>query len=93
MTDPEPSNAAIMEKLGRIEAKFDGQLSDILEQVKTTNGRVTKLEHWKEKLDIIADYTKENHQGETIIDWQKIVMYILGIVASLIALLSWLVKR
>lgn len=93
MTEPEPSNAAIMEKLGNIEAKFDGQLNSILEQVKATNGRVTKLERWKEKLDIIADYTKENKHGEVIVDWQKIIMYILGIVASLIALISWLVKK
>lgn len=93
MTEPEPSNAAIMEKLGNIEAKFDGQLNSILEQVKATNGRVTKLERWKEKLDIIADYTKENSHGEIIVDWQKIILYILGIVASLIALISWLVKK
>lgn len=89
----EPSNSEIMEKLGNMEARFDVRLHDILEQVKKTNGRVTKLEHWKEKLDIIADYTKENKRGETVVDWQKILMYTLGLVASLIALLSYLVKK
>lgn len=89
----EPSNSEIMEKLGSIEARFDVRLTDILEQVKRTNGRVTKLEKWKEKLDIIADYTKENRRGETVVDWQKILMYTLGLVASLIALLSYLVKK
>lgn len=89
----EPSNSEIMEKLGNMEARFDVRLHDILEQVKKTNGRVTKLERWKEKLDIIADYTKENKRGETVVDWQKILMYTLGLVASLIALLSYLVKK
>lgn len=89
----EPSNSEIMEKLGSIEARFDLRLTDIYEQVKKTNGRVTKLERWKEKLDIIADYTKENRKGETVVDWQKIIMYTLGIVASLIAVLSYLVQK
>ena len=89
----EPSNSEIMEKLGSIEARFDVRLQDIYEQVKKTNGRVTKLERWKEKLDIIADYTKENGKGDTVVDWQKILMYTLGLVASLIALLSYLVKK
>ena len=89
----EPSNSEIMEKLGNIESKFEVRLTDIYEQVKKTNGRVTKLERWKEKLDIIADYTKENRRGETVVDWQKILMYTLGLVASLIALLSYLVKK
>jgi len=89
----EPSNSEIMEKLGTIEARFDIRLQDIYEQVKKTNGRVTRLEKWKEKLDIIADYTKENRRGETVVDWQKILMYTLGLVASLIALLSYLVKK
>lgn len=89
----EPSNSEIMEELGSMRASFDVRLNDIYEQVKKTNGRVTKLERWKEKLDIIADYTKENHKGETVVDWQKILMYTLGLVASLIALLSYLVKK
>ena len=28
-------------------------------RVQKTNGRVTKLEKWKDKLDVIAEYTKE----------------------------------
>lgn len=59
-TSNEPTNSEIMEKLGRIEATVAVQLKDILEQVKKTNGRVTLLEKWKEKLDIIDVYKKEN---------------------------------
>jgi hypothetical protein len=89
----EPSNSEIMEKLGNIEARFDVRLKDILEQVKYTNGRVTKLERWREKLDIIADYTKENGKGETVVDWQKLLMYALGLVATALAVISYLAKK
>lgn len=89
----EPSNSEIMEKLGNIETRFDIRLTDILTQVQKTNGRVTKLEKWKEKLDIIADYTKENGKGETVVDWQKLLMYALGLVATALAVISYLAKK
>lgn len=92
----EPSNSEIMEKLGNIEARFDQRLKDIYEQVKKTNGRVTKLEKWKEKLDIIADYKKEetvNGKTETVVDWQKLLMYALGLVATALAVISYLAKK
>ena len=89
----EPSNSEIMEKLGSIEARFDVRLTDILEQVKRTNGRVTKLEKWKEKLDIIADYTKQNQKGETVIDWQKLLMYALGLVGTALAVIAAMAGR
>ncbi len=92
----EPSNSEIMEKLGNIESKFEVRLKDILEQVKYTNGRVTKLEKWKEKLDIIADYKKEetvNGKTETVVDWQKLLMYALGLVATALAVISYLAKK
>jgi predicted DNA-binding protein YlxM (UPF0122 family) len=92
----EPSNSEIMEKLGNIESKFDVRLTDIYEQVKKTNGRVTKLEKWKEKLDIIADYKKEetvNGKTETVVDWQKLLMYAMGLVATALAVISYLAKK
>lgn len=92
----EPSNSEIMEKLGNIEARFDVRLKDILEQVKYTNGRVTKLERWREKLDIIADYRKEeirDGQVEKVVDWQKLLMYALGLVATALAVISYLAKK
>jgi flagellar biosynthesis chaperone FliJ len=96
----EPSNSEIMEKLGNIESKFDVRLTDILTQVQKTNGRVTKLEKWKEKLDIIADYRKEEKQqvnGKTetvtVIDWQKLLMYAMGLVATALAVISYLAKK
>lgn len=94
-TSNEPSNSEIMEKLGRIEATVAVQLKDILEQVKKTNGRVTTLEKWKEKLDIIEIYKKEN--GTVLvpkeIDWQKITLYILGILATAMALIGYLARN
>lgn len=89
----EPSNSEIMEKLGNIESKFEVRLTDIYEQVKKTNGRVTKLEKWKEKLDIIADYTKQSQKGETVIDWQKLLMYALGLVGTALAVIAAMAGR
>jgi hypothetical protein len=89
----EPTNAEIYEKLGRIEARVEDRLVQIYEQVKATNGRVTKLEKWKDRLDIIAEYTKENKKGETVVDWQKLMLYALGLVATALAVISYLVKK
>jgi len=85
-----------MEKLGNIESKFDVRLKDILEQVKYTNGRVTKLERWREKLDIIADYRKEeirDGQVEKVVDWQKIILAIFGLLATALAIIGGLASR
>jgi hypothetical protein len=93
-TSNEPTNSEIMEKLGRIEATVAVQLKDILEQVKKTNGRVTLLEKWKEKLDIIDVYKKEN--GSILvpkeIDWQKIILTTLGILGTAVAAIAYLAK-
>lgn len=95
MTTPnEPTNSEIMEKLGKIEATVAVQLKDILEQVKKTNGRVTLLEKWKEKLDIIDVYKKEN--GTILVpkevDWQKIILTTLGILGTAVAAITYLAK-
>jgi len=93
-TSNEPTNSEIMEKLGRIEATVAVQLKDILEQVKKTNGRVTLLEKWKEKLDIIDVYKKEN--GTILVpkevDWQKIILTTLGILGTAVAAIAYLAK-
>lgn len=91
MTDP--SNSELYEKLGRMESKFDEKLSNILAQVQKTNGRVTRLEKWKDKLDVIADYRKENGNGDRPIDWQKLMMYSLGLVATALAVISVLAGK
>lgn len=91
----EPSNSEIFEKLGRIEAKFETRLNDILSQTQRTNGRVTKLEKWRDRLDIIEVYKKENN---TIlvpkeIDWQKIVLATLGLLGTALAIISFMANK
>lgn len=88
-TQQEPTNAEIYEKLGNMESRLDA----ILIQVKETNGRVTKLERWKDKLDTIAEYTKENKDGERVVDWQKLLLYALGLVGTALAIISFLVGK
>lgn len=84
MTDRNPTNADIYEKLGKLEAV---QIAT-LEQVQKTNGRVTKLEKWKDKLDAIADYKKDNGSDKVSgIDSQKIIMYALGLLGTALAII------
>lgn len=94
-TQNEPTNSEIMEKLGSIEASFAVRLESILDQVKKTNGRVTTLEKWKEKLDIIEIYKKEN--GAVLvpkeIDWQKLLLASLGLVGTALAIISYMAKK
>ncbi len=102
MPAKEPTNSAIMEKLGKLEGTLNARMNSadlrsdaILEQVKYTNGRVTKLERWKEKLDVIADYKKENGDGTKtpVVDWQKLMLYALGLVATALAIISFLIGK
>jgi len=92
---PEPSNSDLYEKLGRMEATFDTQLKSILSQVQKTNGRVTKLEKWKDRLDIIEVYKREN--GTVLlpkeIDWQKLMLATLGIIGTCLAIISFTVQK
>jgi hypothetical protein len=53
----------IFERLGGIDTKLD----TIYEQTKKTNGRVTKLEEWREKMDINDAYGKGLSKGKIII--------------------------
>lgn len=91
MTMKEPTNADLYEKLGGVEV----QLQDIYSQVKRTNGRVTALEKWKDRLDIIEIYKKEN--GVTVmpkeVDWQKIVFASLGLVGTALAIISFMAQK
>ncbi len=92
---PEPSNSDLYEKLGKMEATFETRLKDILAQTQKTNGRVTKLEKWRDRLDTIEVYKKENN---TIlvpkeIDWQKIVLAALGLLGTALAIISFMASK
>jgi hypothetical protein len=91
----EPSNADLYEKLGRMEAAFENRLDDILLQVQRTNGRVTKLERWKDKIDIIEVYKRENGsiKNPREIDWQKLMLATLGLVGTSLAVISFMAQR
>lgn len=89
MKDDNPSNSDLYEKIAEFHAGTKVQLDAIEAQVRRTNGRVTKLEKWKDKLDIIAEYTKEEKiDGKTVkvVDWEKIVYYALGLVGTALAI-------
>jgi len=91
----EPSNSDLYEKLGRMEATFETRLNDILSQTQKTNGRVTKLEKWRDRLDIIEVYKKENNTVliPKEVDWQKIVLYVLGLLGTALAVISYMAQK
>lgn len=85
----EPTNSDLYEKLGGMEER----LADILKQVNRTNGRVTAIEKWKDRLEIIDGYKRENGVAVPIIDWQKIVLYALGLLGTALAIISYMAGK
>jgi len=87
----EPTNSDLYEKLGKMEAIQNATLL----QVQKTNGRVTKLEKWRDKLDIIEVYKKENNTVliPKEVDWQKLMLYALGLVGTALAIISYMAQR
>jgi hypothetical protein len=88
----EPTNAEIFTAIGVLQQK----LEEVYIQTKKTNGRVTRLEEWKKKADVIADYLKEHPSleakstapGPKAIDWQAIVLKLIGAITALAAVIS-----
>lgn len=58
-TKKNPTNADIYRALGALDEKVDA----IHIQVRSTNGRVTRLEQWKNGLDAVAQYKKDSGTG------------------------------
>ena len=82
-----PSNLDIYKVLG----EQSQQLKQIHTQVTNTNGRVTRLELWKSKLDNIAEYKRENQdrptqeRGE---GWSSREKTLTAIITALIAIIA-----
>lgn len=91
MDKKKPSNSDLYEKLGRMESR----LETILAQVQITNGRVVILEKWRDKIDTIDIYKKELSMTETPkeVDWQKLVLALIGIIGTALAIISYMVQK
>ncbi len=88
-----PSNNEIFMAIGALQEKVDA----IHIQTKKTNGRVTRLEQWKEKADVIANYLKEHPAAlektpqERQDVWTKREKTLLAIISSLITIVGGLI--
>lgn len=90
-----PSNADIFKALGKLDEKVD----QIHKQVVHTNGRLTKVERWKEKLETIDDYKRENpqetqspiQQKEREEGWTVREKFLTAVILSLLAIVTALV--
>lgn len=91
----QPTNQDLMALIKMQHQDTTQRLSAIEQQVKKTNGRVTRLEKWKDRLDIIEVYKKEN--GTVLIpkevDWQKLMLYALGLVGTALAIISYMAQQ
>lgn len=85
-----PTNADIMQTLGRIEEKVDA----VQIQATKTNGRVTSIEEWKNGIQAVEQYKKEQaptiaaNAGGTIVvqqKWFQNERLVSGVVALLLA--------
>lgn len=92
MAKKEPTLADIWQKLGN----QDSTLSAIHEQVRKTNGRVTKVEQWKDRVEQreiwAAEWTKDHSPTpqEKAEGWTAREKTLTSIIISLIAILSGL---
>ena len=90
-----PTNNDIMQTLLDINNQMGGMRSTLIsveEQTKKTNGRVTKIEEWKNAIQAVETYKKENAPATAITakkvyvnKWLTSDKLIAGVVAVLMA--------
>lgn len=102
MNEQNPTNADLYQTMGTILERIDQnhtyyktELSEIKKQAKLTNGRVTKLEKWREELNIaqkaIQDYKNGNKSSQSLLSTPEFLNLInkltwfIGIVGGAIA--------
>lgn len=85
-----PTNADIYKLLGQ----HGEQIDAILKQVRSTNGRVTAIERWKEKIENIDEYKREhlNKTPEEVKNvWTTREKTLVAIIMALLSMVSILV--
>lgn len=87
-----PTNSDIMQAIGELK----GEAKIIRKQVEKTNGRVTKIEEWKNALQAVERYKKENKDNAVAIPMQTNRWYdnpkLVGGVAAVLFALSTLIS-
>lgn len=94
-TSKEPTNADIY----RLQGEHGERLEQIHKQVVHTNGRLAKVERWKEKLEAIDDYKRANpqqtqspiQQKEREEGWSVREKFLTAVILSLLAIVTALV--
>lgn len=87
MASPRPNNTDIINLLSINHEEVTKRLSEVEAQVKYTNGQVRDLRTWQA---VMQD--RESREAQTSsnpkVDWQKMLMYALGLVGTALALLG-----
>ena len=84
---PEPTNADIFEKLGKIE-----QITLATKvQAEKTNGRVTLLEKWQSGV-IAVEVERTRSNGKNSPDYTKVVLAALGLVGTALSIIAVTLK-
>lgn len=98
---------AVSKEVARLESQTKAQHDEkmrrlvvIEDQVKHTNGRVTKLEQEQLKREAIEEYKREHEVAApkvevtqtnvNAIDWQKIVLAVIGVAMTVLSLIAGL---
>lgn len=84
-----PTNSDIYRSLGRVDEK----VSEIHDQVKRTNGRVSELERWKQSVDAVDLYKKENRPTNQEVKerWTARDKALTAIITALVSIIATLV--
>ena len=86
MAASRPTNSDIVKLLTINHEETSKRLEAVEEQVKYTNGQVRTLNDFKNRVETIEQFKKDN--GEHAIDWQKILLVALGLLGTALTIIA-----
>lgn len=90
MSNSRPTNSDIVKLMTMNHEETATRLQAVETQVKYTNGQVRDLQQWRSNTEAVERYRKEAQRGSNPkdIDWQKILLVLLGLLGTALTIIS-----